>query len=150
MPRAHYLEYWGDGRSSDGTYVGVQPMILPLFGGWSDNDVLAKFAGLQKPTGPELVQDTFRQIAGSAAADFDTAWNKFLHDGFLTDSAAPTGKALSFAAAAAGTFIADQANLPALGGPGITRSFSRPISIPSTGAIIIMAGCRKRPTRSRS
>ena len=41
-PRAHYLEYWGDGRSADGTYVSVQPMILPLFGGWSDNDILAQ------------------------------------------------------------------------------------------------------------
>ena len=30
VPRAHYLEYWGDGRSADGTYVAVQPMILPL------------------------------------------------------------------------------------------------------------------------
>ena len=32
-PAAHYLESWGDGRAVDGSYVSVQPMILPLFGG---------------------------------------------------------------------------------------------------------------------
>ena len=116
VPRAHYLEYWGDGRSADGTYVAVQPMILPLFGGWSDNDVLAKCAGLKKPTGPELVQDTFKQIAG--AGDFDAAWNKFLHDGFLTGSSAATGVTLSLLSAATGSHVAEHANLPALSGEG--------------------------------
>jgi molybdopterin-containing oxidoreductase family iron-sulfur binding subunit len=115
VPRAHYLEYWGDGRSADGTYVAVQPMILPLFGGWSDNDVLAKLAGLPKPAGPELVQDTFRQIAGAAAAGFAAAWNKFLHDGFLDGSSAGTGRTLFFMGAAAQSYITEQANLPALG-----------------------------------
>jgi len=114
VPRAHYLEYWGDGRSADGTYVAVQPMILPLYGGWSDNDILAKLAGLQKPVGPELVQDTFRQIAGGAATDFDAAWNKFLHDGYLDGSATATERTLFFMSAAAGSAIGEQMNLTAL------------------------------------
>ena len=116
VPRAHYLEYWGDGRSTDGTYVAVQPMILPLFGGWSDNDLLAKFAGLPKPTGPELVKETFKQIG--QPADFDAAWNKFLHDGFLAGSSAGTGRTLFFLSAAAASYIAEHANLPALSGEG--------------------------------
>src|SRR5207244_10086167 len=82
-PRAHYLESWGDGRSADGTYVSVQPMILPLYGGWSDLDLLARLAGLPKPSGPELVQETFKQVA--KGGDFDSAWNKFLHDGVHAD-----------------------------------------------------------------
>ncbi len=86
VPLAHYLESWGDGRAADGSYVAVQPMILPLYGAWSELDVLAKFAGLPKPTGPELVQETFKAIA--KPADFVTAWAKFLHDGFLEASAA--------------------------------------------------------------
>ncbi|MEA3210473.1 MAG: hypothetical protein QOE70_3530 [Chthoniobacter sp.] len=98
VPLAHYLESWGDGRASDGSYVSVQPMILPLYGGWSDLDVLAKFAGLPKPTGPELVRETFAAVA--KPADFVTAWAKFLHDGFLEASAA-LPEALTFNAAAA-------------------------------------------------
>lgn len=116
VPRAHYLEYWGDGRSADGTYVAVQPMILPLYGGWSDNDVLAKLAGMPKPVGPELVQETFRQMA--PAGDFTAAWNKFLHDGFLAGSDAPMGRRLSFQAAAAQAYIGDRASLTAVSGPG--------------------------------
>ncbi|MGB8170008.1 MAG: TAT-variant-translocated molybdopterin oxidoreductase [Chthoniobacteraceae bacterium] len=101
-PLAHYLESWGDGRAADGSYVSVQPMILPLYGAWSENDVLAKFAGLAKPAGPELVQETFKAIA--KPADLTTAWAKFLHDGFLEASAA-LPQALTFNAAAATQFV---------------------------------------------
>jgi molybdopterin-containing oxidoreductase family iron-sulfur binding subunit len=109
-PLAHYLESWGDGLAADGSYVSVQPMILPLFGGWSELDLLAKFAGLPKPAGPELVQETFKAIA--KPADFVGAWAKFLHDGFLADSAAKP-EALTFDAAAAPKAVAGK-SLPAL------------------------------------
>jgi len=116
VPRAHYLEYWGDGRSTDGTYVAVQPMILPLYDGWSDNDILAKFALLTKPAGPELVQETFKQVAAGAATDFDAAWNKFLHDGFLRGSAAGLDRTLFFMSAATETFVGEQASLTGVSG----------------------------------
>jgi Fe-S-cluster-containing dehydrogenase component len=118
VPRAHYLEYWGDGRSTDGTYVAVQPMILPLYDGWSDCDVLAKLAGLAKPVGPELVQETFRQIAPGAATDFDATWNKFLHDGYLEGSGSGMERTLFFMSAATESYIGEQANLTALSGAG--------------------------------
>ena len=35
LPRAHYLESWGDARSWDGTAGIVQPLIEPLYGGKS-------------------------------------------------------------------------------------------------------------------
>ena len=116
VPRAHYLEYWGDGRSSDGTYVAQQPMILPLYGGWSDNDVLARWAGLPKPTGPELVQDTYKTIV--PGGDFDAGWNKFLHDGYAAGSDAGTAQTPTFQGAAATAYITEYANLPALNGAG--------------------------------
>ncbi len=110
VPLAHYLESWGDGRASDGSYVSVQPMILPLFGAWSELDLLAKVAGQPKPHGPELIQETFKQVA--KPADFVTAWAKFLHDGFLTESAAkPTALALDGAATA--KFVTESLNLTA-------------------------------------
>src|SRR5438874_595730 len=36
VPAAHYLESWGDALTSDGAYLSIQPMILPLFGGLSE------------------------------------------------------------------------------------------------------------------
>lgn len=111
VPLAHYLEFWGDGRAADGSYVSVQPMILPLFGAWSELDLLAKIAGLPKPQGPELVQDTFKEIA--KPADFVTAWAKFLHDGFLADSAAKP-ESLTFNGSAAGAFIKEKFATPVL------------------------------------
>lgn len=111
VPLAHYLEFWGDGRALDGSYVSVQPMILPLFGAWSELDLLAKVAGLEKPAGPELVQDTFKEIA--KPSDFTTAWSKFLHDGFLADSAAKA-ETLTFNGAAASKLISEKFAVPAL------------------------------------
>jgi molybdopterin-containing oxidoreductase family iron-sulfur binding subunit len=101
-PLAHYLESWGDGYAGDGSYVSVQPMILPLFGGWSEHDVLAKFAGQPKPTGPELIKETFRQVA--KPTDFATAWPKFLHDGFVP-AAATAAASLTLSADSVGKLV---------------------------------------------
>ena len=86
VPQAHYLESWADAYATDGGYLSVQPLILPLFDGWSELDLLAKFAGQPKPTGPELVQETFKQAA--KPADFTVSWSKFIHDGFEASLAA--------------------------------------------------------------
>ena len=112
VPLTHYLESWGDGRASDGSYVSVQPMILPLYGAWSELDLLAKVAGLAKPNGPELVQDTYKEIA--KPTDFYKAWSKFLHDGFLENSAVKPG-ALTFDSAAALTLVKERFSTPATG-----------------------------------
>ncbi len=48
LAAAHYLESWGDARTIDGTVVPVQPMILPLFGGLTQIEVLARLAGRDK------------------------------------------------------------------------------------------------------
>ncbi len=85
LPAAHYLESWGDALTADGTLVPVQPLIAPLFGGLTELEVLARIAG-QKITDPyAIVRETF---AGTLkGADAEAAWRKFLHDGFLANSA---------------------------------------------------------------
>ncbi|MEX2045130.1 MAG: TAT-variant-translocated molybdopterin oxidoreductase, partial [Opitutus sp.] len=45
LAAAHFLESWGDARTVDGTVVPIQPMILPLFGGLTVIEVLARIAG---------------------------------------------------------------------------------------------------------
>jgi molybdopterin-containing oxidoreductase family iron-sulfur binding subunit len=82
IPAAHYLESWGDARTSDGTLVPVQPLIAPLFGGMTGLEVLARIGGTESDP-YKIVRKTFDGIAGSG----DSRWEKFLHDGFLADSA---------------------------------------------------------------
>jgi molybdopterin-containing oxidoreductase family iron-sulfur binding subunit len=82
VPAAHYLESWGDALGSDGAYLSVQPMIMPLFGGLSEIELMSLLLGHPGTTGPELVQETFRST--KPAGDFDAAWSKFLHDGFAS------------------------------------------------------------------
>src|SRR5262249_2043909 len=86
LPAAHYLESWGDARTGDGTVVSVQPLIKELFGGVTEVEVLARIAGADKPSPYEVVRETFKGLVGQG--DFEAAWRKFLHDGFLANSAA--------------------------------------------------------------
>jgi molybdopterin-containing oxidoreductase family iron-sulfur binding subunit len=102
VPAAHYLEAWGDGRASDGSYTSVQPMILPLYGGWSELDLLAAIARGKKPEGPELVQETYKELF--KPNDFVAGWAKFLHDGFVAGEAVED-ESLSFNAATAADAI---------------------------------------------
>jgi Fe-S-cluster-containing dehydrogenase component len=80
VPAAHYLEAWGDALTFEGAYLAIQPMILPLFGGLSELDLMNAVLGAPKVDGPELVQETFRATA--PPGDFATAWSRLLRDGF--------------------------------------------------------------------
>src|SRR5262249_37097470 len=80
VPLAHYLESWGDALTAAGDYLSIQPMILPLFGGLSEIELMNMLPGGPKLEGPELVQETFRLT--NPAGDFQTVWSRFLHHGF--------------------------------------------------------------------
>ncbi|ATC62879.1 hydrogenase [Nibricoccus aquaticus] len=79
----HYLESWGDARTADGTIVAVQPMILPLFNGLTELEVLARISGEVTSDAYSLVYQTITTIAGG---DADDVFRKFLHDGVLAGS----------------------------------------------------------------
>jgi len=95
LPQAHYLETWGDAVLQEGSHGCIQPLILPLHGGLSSIQLLGLLldvpAGEGKifVDGPELVKETFMRKAGAFATIFDSenAWNLFVRDGFLKDSA---------------------------------------------------------------
>ncbi|HTZ19780.1 MAG TPA: TAT-variant-translocated molybdopterin oxidoreductase [Opitutaceae bacterium] len=80
----HYLESWGDARTFDGTIVPIQPMILPLFDGLSELEVLARLAGEETVDPYALV---FGTITALASGEPKKVFEKFLHDGLLADSA---------------------------------------------------------------
>jgi len=85
IPLAHFLESWGDVRTSDGTLVPVQPLIAPLFSGWTELDLLARIAGETVTSPYEIVRATFGKLV---SGDVELAWRKFLYSGYLENSAA--------------------------------------------------------------
>ncbi|MEI8388230.1 MAG: hydrogenase, partial [Verrucomicrobiota bacterium] len=106
VPAAHFLEAWGDARTYDGTYTTIQPMILPLWGGISELDLLSKLLGGTAPEGPELVRTTLESLAPAdavaEAGGLDVLWNNVLRVGYLPGSGfAPAPLVFSVAAASA-------------------------------------------------
>ncbi len=87
IPRAHYLESWGDARAVGGPLSVVQPLILPLFGGRSAVEVLGLMVGDQDRPGYDIVRETWTPLLGEEA--FDKKWNRVLHDGLLAGSELP-------------------------------------------------------------
>jgi MoCo/4Fe-4S cofactor protein with predicted Tat translocation signal len=100
IPRAHFLESWGDARAVGGTISVVQPLILPLFGGKSDVELLGLIAGDADRPGYDIVRDTWKPIL--AEEEVGTKWNHVLHDGLLAGSELP-----EIAADAAAQALAD-------------------------------------------
>jgi molybdopterin-containing oxidoreductase family iron-sulfur binding subunit len=86
LPRAHYLEAWGDGRAYDGTLCITQPMIEPLFGGRSPIELIARLSVAEDARGYDIVRETFAELAGSGRVD-ETAWRSAVHDGVWGDAA---------------------------------------------------------------
>jgi molybdopterin-containing oxidoreductase family iron-sulfur binding subunit len=87
IPRAHYLESWGDARAVGGTLSVVQPLIAPLFDGHTPIEILGVMvAGMDRP-GYDQVRETWQSILGDDG--FDAKWNRVLHDGLLAGSELP-------------------------------------------------------------
>jgi molybdopterin-containing oxidoreductase family iron-sulfur binding subunit len=123
IPRAHYLESWGDARAVGGTLSVVQPLILPLFGGRTPVEVLGLMVGGQDRSGYDIVRETWNPILGEA--EFDSKWNRVLHDGLLAGSELPevvpglTGEPFAELARATGAGAGAAGSQPAdAGSPG--------------------------------
>lgn len=84
LPQAHFLEAWGDARSSDGTASIQQPLIAPLYGGKTPTEVLAELAGLPVARSYDLVKS---QWTATASGDKEKFWKKILHDGMIEGTA---------------------------------------------------------------
>ncbi|WDE96604.1 TAT-variant-translocated molybdopterin oxidoreductase [Lentisphaera profundi] len=82
IPKAHFLEYWGDTRSANGSDNIIQPLIAPLFGAVSDAELLAQLIQSKKQKGIELVKATY-SLEGDA-------WEKAVHGSLLPNTAYKT------------------------------------------------------------
>ena len=97
LPRAHALESWGDGLGWDGTYTLQQPTILPLYGGVTPSELLAKLAAMPDASSPKAAPQRRRE-SGGAGYDLvretyfdrfgrdEAAWRTALSDGMVEGS----------------------------------------------------------------
>ncbi len=146
LPLAHFLESWGDARTVDGTLVPVQPLIEPLFGGMTEIEVLARIAGAGQD---QPVRHRPRNLPRRLGGGDEEAWKKFLHDGFLADSAAKPVDAAFNAAAVTAALGDSRLDARAPRRPRTSsKSFSIAITRWTTAVSTTTAGCRNCPTRS--
>ncbi len=88
LPEAHYLETWGDARAFDGTVTIQQPLIEPLYNGWSGYQILQIFTDTPEMRGYDIVKGYW---AGQhKGADFESWWRRAVHDGVVAGTALPT------------------------------------------------------------
>jgi len=82
--KTHYLESWSDARAYDGTISIIQPMIAPLYGGHSAHEVLQSLLENPEASAFDAVQANAKTYL---RGDFDTAWRKAVHDGWVDGTA---------------------------------------------------------------
>ena len=86
IAQSHYLESWGDGRTWSGALVPVQPMLEPLFDGFSEIEVLAHLAGEGETHPKDLIKNTFVDISGGIGS---RAFARWLAEGVLNGKEFP-------------------------------------------------------------
>lgn len=85
-PMNHFLESWGDLRTSDGTVSIQQPLIAPLYGTLSSLELLAYMVGGQASKGYDLVQ-AYWKSQPEGKGDFAKNWRRWLHEGLIQNTA---------------------------------------------------------------
>ncbi len=100
IPRAHYLESWGDAMAWDGTYMAVQPLIQPLFGGKTTGEVLSALNSRKPSKAYDVIRSSFANMVNGSPrvpknnAAFEKRWKRFMHDGHMNLNGGPVASAL--------------------------------------------------------
>ncbi|HEY1065542.1 MAG TPA: TAT-variant-translocated molybdopterin oxidoreductase, partial [Pirellulales bacterium] len=89
LPKANYLESWGDPKAFDGSLCITQPLIAPLWGGKSAIEVLALILGGEGPKdGLALVRANYNTIV--TEGNQDDLWAAAVHQGFQPNTRYPS------------------------------------------------------------
>jgi MoCo/4Fe-4S cofactor protein with predicted Tat translocation signal len=89
IPQKHYLESWGDVRAFDGTVGIIQPLISPIYEGFSDLEVVSVFSG-NPGRDYDLVRQHWRaEKSNLSDVEFTTFWKQSLRDGVVKDTTLP-------------------------------------------------------------
>jgi MoCo/4Fe-4S cofactor protein with predicted Tat translocation signal len=105
IPRAHYLEAWGDGYSFGGARAVIQPQIQPLHDSLSEIEFLGAITQAEKVAGYDLIRSTFN---GYYRSGFENRWLDILHDGIdVTDGFSVANRSIQSVSPAPSTSIND-------------------------------------------
>jgi MoCo/4Fe-4S cofactor protein with predicted Tat translocation signal len=131
LPRAHYLESWGDARGWDNSQMAVQPLIAPLFGGKTATEVMSAILEAEPRTSYQIVRDTFNggQPAPQDDPGFEKRWRAFIHDGFVKGSNQAHGQPLALSGAPVKAPGASSGNGKALAADNLEISFAHDQSV---------------------
>lgn len=91
VPESHLFESWSDTVATDGTASIVQPLIAPLYDGRTVHGVVAALLGAPASSSHDIVRGYWARRLGMDLADpnFESAWQKALHDGVIAGTATP-------------------------------------------------------------
>ncbi|MGJ8723994.1 MAG: TAT-variant-translocated molybdopterin oxidoreductase [Roseibacillus sp.] len=97
VPAAHYLESWSDAKTAKGTHALIQPLILPLYDGVGELELLSALLNggelkLGDETTPSAGYDEVRKTFDAAVGKDASSWAKALQEGFV-DATYPEAKA---------------------------------------------------------
>ncbi|MBX9836939.1 MAG: TAT-variant-translocated molybdopterin oxidoreductase [Silvanigrellaceae bacterium] len=86
FPKTHFLETWGDTRSSDGTVGITQPLIAPLYEECSDEySFVYSLSHLDNAeSGYSLIRKYWQNKLGNPV-NFESLWRQYLSNGIITD-----------------------------------------------------------------
>ena len=85
LPEAHALESWSDARAFDGTVSIQQPLIAPLYGGKSAQELLAALSGQPGRSGYDIVREYWK--SQEPGPGFESFWRRSVHDGVMEGTA---------------------------------------------------------------
>ncbi len=74
LPEAHYLESWSDARAHDGTVSIIQPLIAPLYGGKTGQELMAVLLSEATTSSYDLIRAFWQtgNVNGAAASPATT------------------------------------------------------------------------------
>lgn len=85
VPGLHYLESWGDARAWDGTASLIQPLINPLYGGMTVDDILKLFLWEAADDAHSLLWHSWQERLG-LGSEFESFWAHALQRGVIPES----------------------------------------------------------------
>jgi MoCo/4Fe-4S cofactor protein with predicted Tat translocation signal len=91
VPENHFLESWSDAVGIDGSTSIVQPLIAPLYSGYSRHQLFGLFLGQVSAQDYDLIRDYWRSHA--QWNDFEKQWRQVLSDGVVPVNSAATVQA---------------------------------------------------------